>query len=93
MENYLNEEDEKDEENESIDDIELNEHESDKENQPFTLNNTNRQTRPKGRPKGTKRIKASYEKNITSSTINRQYKCGICGDMGHNKRNCSTSRT
>jgi hypothetical protein len=90
LENYLNEEDEEDE---SVGNIESNEHESDKENQPFTLNNPNRQTRPKGRPKGTKRIRASYEKNIpSSSTINRQYKCGICGDMGHNKRNCSTNR-
>ena len=60
LENYLNEDTE-----ENLDNIELEEqesdkeeyesdkeeHESDKENQPFTLNNPNWQTKPKGRPK------------------------------------------
>ncbi|EXX74321.1 hypothetical protein RirG_052200 [Rhizophagus irregularis DAOM 197198w] len=58
------------------------------ENHSFILNNPNKQTKSKGCPKGTKRIKASHEKN-SSSVISKQYKCSQCGSMGHNKRNCS----
>ncbi|GBC33436.2 hypothetical protein GLOIN_2v1874116 [Rhizophagus irregularis DAOM 181602=DAOM 197198] len=58
-----------------------------KENSPFILNNPNKQTKPKGRPKGTKRLKASHEKEKCT-----QYKCGNCGDLGHNKRNCNILR-
>ena len=92
LEDYLNEEDT----DENLNNIELKqesdkERESNKENQPFTFSNSNRQTKPKGRPKGTKRIRAGYEKDAVSlfSITNRQYKCGICDDMGHNKWNCS----
>ena len=79
LEDYL-----KDEEKQ-IENIE--DSESDKENYPFTLLNPNKKTRPKGRPKGTKRIKAYHEKE--ASITNRQYKCGHCDDVGHNKRNCN----
>ncbi|EXX53672.1 hypothetical protein RirG_241820 [Rhizophagus irregularis DAOM 197198w] len=58
------------------------------ENHSFILNNPNKQTKSKGRLKGTKRIKASHEKN-SSLVISKQYKCSQCGSMGHNKRNCS----
>ena len=82
LENYL-----KDEE-EQIENINNNEDsESDKENHSFTLFNPNKKTRPKGRPKGTKRIKAYHEKE--ASVTNRQYRCDHYGDMGHNKRNCN----
>ena len=82
LEDYL-----KDEE-EQIENIDNNEDsESDKENHSFTLFNPNKKTRPKGCSKGTKRIKAYHEKE--ASVTNRQYKCGHCGDMGHNKRNCN----
>jgi len=89
LENYLkniDEEDEQDEQNGNINNIELDveDDESNKENSPFILNNPNKQTRPKGRPKGTKRIKASHEKEKGT-----QYKCGNCGDLSHNKRNCN----
>ena len=82
----IDEEDEQDEQNGNINNIELDveDDESNKENSPFILNNPNKQTRPKGRPKGTKRIKASHEKEKVT-----QYKCGNCGDLGHNKRNCN----
>jgi hypothetical protein len=68
-----------------VDDDELEE--SDKENSPLNISNPNKKTKSKGRPKGTKRIKASYEKNAVVGS-NRQYRCGHCGDIGHNKRNC-----
>ena len=87
LEDYLNEEENTDE---NVDDEESEGYESDKENLPFTLNNPYRKTKPKGRPKGTKRIRANYERNNnSSSSTNRQYKCGLCGDLGHNKRNCN----
>src|SRR6266542_2389689 len=96
LENYLKDVDD-DEQNEeqskSINNIELEnveDDESDKENSPFTLNNPNKQTRSKGRPKGIKRIKVSHEKENPTSSI--QYKYGNCGNMGHNKRNCNILR-
>jgi hypothetical protein len=82
LEDYLEEDEEQ---NENVDNIGL---ESDKENNSFILNNPNKQTRPKGRPKSAKRIKAHHEKEFSSIT-SKQYKCGHCGDMGHNKRNCN----
>ncbi|CAB4416291.1 unnamed protein product [Rhizophagus irregularis] len=69
-------------------DDELDNDKENHENHSFILNNPNKQTKSKGRPKGTKRIKASHEKN-SSSVISKQYKCSQCGSMGHNKRNCS----
>ena len=94
LEEYLKD----DEQNANIDNIdelseynELEDIESDKENHhPFILNNPNKTTRSKGRPKGTKRIKAHHEKTVcTSSPSNKRYKCGNCGGSGHNKRNCN----
>ncbi|CAB5302041.1 unnamed protein product [Rhizophagus irregularis] len=69
-------------------DDEFDDNKENHENHSFILNNPNKQTKSKGRPKGTKRIKASHEKN-SSSVISKQYKCSQCGSMGHNKRNCS----
>ncbi|CAB4471478.1 unnamed protein product [Rhizophagus irregularis] len=64
LENYLKDVDEEqdEEQNENIELEDTKDDESDKENFPFILNNPNKQTRSKGRPKGTKRIKASHEK-------------------------------
>ncbi|RHZ50855.1 hypothetical protein Glove_490g67 [Diversispora epigaea] len=63
--------------------------ESNKENQSHVLKNPNKQKKSKGRPKGTKRIKAFHEKSSAISSGNsKQYKCSHCGNMGHNKRNC-----
>ncbi|RHZ83189.1 hypothetical protein Glove_99g275 [Diversispora epigaea] len=89
LENYLQDENENVDENinnisEHIEDLE-----SDKENNSSVLKNPNRQTKPKGRPKGTKRLKAFHEKtNTISLGVNKQYKCGNCDNTGHNKRNC-----
>jgi hypothetical protein len=96
LENYLKDEKEQDkeeqnkkEQNENISDDELeDELNNSDENHSFILNNPNKQTKPKGCPKGTKRIKAHHEKE-SSSVISKQYKCSNCGDMGHNKQNCS----
>ena len=86
LEDYMKDEEEQ---NEDMDiELEVKDIESDKENQPFILNNPNKQTRPKGRPKGTKRIRACHEKSAVTPS-SKQYKCGHCGDMGHNKRNCN----
>ena len=84
LENYLKDvEEQNEEQNENIELEDIGDDGSDKENSPFVLNNPNKQTKPKGRPKGTKRIKASHEKE--RSTNSKQYKCGNCGNMGHNK--------
>ena len=77
---------ENDNQNGNVDKLE--DDESDKENNSFILKNPNKQTRSKGRPKGTKRIKAHHEKEFLPST-SKQYRCGLCGEMGHNKRNCN----
>ncbi|CAB5396141.1 unnamed protein product [Rhizophagus irregularis] len=95
LENYLKDVDEEqdEEQNENIELEDTKDDESDKENFPFILNNPNKQTRSKGRPKGTKRIKASHEKEKATTSVNsKQYKCGNYGDMGHNKRNCNILR-
>ncbi|CAG8571910.1 3150_t:CDS:2 [Diversispora eburnea] len=64
--------------------------ELDKENQSLIIKNSNKQTKSRGRPKGTKRIKAFHEKTSTVPLDNsKQYNCGLCGNMGHNKRNCN----
>jgi len=93
LEDYLNEDTDENVDNIETEDnniIESDEDDSDKENQHFILINPNRQTKPKGRPKGTKRIRSKYEQNVPTNN-NRQYKCGLCGEMGHNKRNCTKS--
>jgi hypothetical protein len=93
LENYLKDVEEEQNEEQS-ENIKLeDDNGSDKENSSFILNNFNKQTRSKGCPKGTKRIKASHEKEKATTSINsKQYKCGNCGDMGHNKRNCNILR-
>ncbi|GET03952.1 hypothetical protein GLOIN_2v1712804 [Rhizophagus clarus] len=83
------------EQNEQNENIELEDIDngSDKENVPFNLNNPNKQTRSKRRPKSTKRIKASYEKEKATTSINsKQYKCENYGNMSHNKQNCNNLR-
>src|SRR5437763_13363078 len=80
LKDYLKDEED---ENQNINDIELEEDiGSDKENCPFILNNPHKQTKPKGSPKGTKRIKACHETESSST----KYKCGHCGNMGHNRQ-------
>ncbi|RHZ71330.1 hypothetical protein Glove_260g9 [Diversispora epigaea] len=91
LENYLKEEEQGESFVENVDNIEIEDCEIDKENQSPIIKNPSKQTKPKGCPKGTKRIKASHEKgklSSSSSVINKQYKCG---DNGHNKRNCNRS--
>ncbi|RHZ61837.1 hypothetical protein Glove_345g73 [Diversispora epigaea] len=88
LENYLKEEEQSESFVENVDNIEIEDCEIDKENQSLIIKNSSKQTKPKGRPKGTKRIKASHEKgklSSSSSVINKQYKCSNCGDNGHNK--------
>lgn len=87
LKDYLKDKEEQDE-NKSDSDNELEE--SDKENDPHMINNPDKKTKSKGRPKGSKRIKAQYEKKVGAGSVvgNKQYKCGLCGDFGHNKRNC-----
>ena len=87
LEDYLEDDDEQNE-NENIDNIELDDVGSDKKNNSFILKNPNKQTRSKGRPKGTKRIKAYHENEFLPST-SKQYRCGLCEEMGHNKQNCN----
>ncbi|RHZ85334.1 hypothetical protein Glove_67g10 [Diversispora epigaea] len=94
LENYLKEEEQGESFVENVDNIEIEDCEIDKENQSPIIKNPSKQTKPKGRPKGTKRIKASHEKGklfSSSLVINKQYKCSNCGDNGHNKRNCNRS--
>ncbi|CAB5374757.1 unnamed protein product [Rhizophagus irregularis] len=74
--------------NNELDGEKLDDDKENHKNHSFILNNPNKQTKSKERPKGTKRIKANHEKN-SSSVISKQYKCSQCGSMGHNKRNCS----
>ncbi len=85
FEDYLKEYD-KDES--YIDDNELEE--SDKENSPLNIGNSNKKTKRKGHPKGTKRIKASYESNAVVGS-NKQYRCSHCGGIGYNKQNCKNN--
>ena len=99
LENYLKRKDYIEKQNENIDDklddnkLDYNDEleneigdelDNDKENYSFILNNSNKQTKFKERPKGTKRIKASHEKEL-SSVISKYYKCSQCGNMGHNR--------
>lgn len=84
LEDYLKDNEREDESD--VDDDELN-----KENDPLNISNPNKRTRSKGRPKGTRRIKASYERKASTSSGNKQYRCGHCGGIGHNKRNCKNN--
>ncbi|RHZ73176.1 hypothetical protein Glove_232g96 [Diversispora epigaea] len=93
LEEYLKDDEEQGENidlDENIDHNNLEDVESNKENELPALKNPNKQKKSKGRPKGTKRIKAFYEKTgVASTVVNKQYKCSQCGSMGHNKRNCN----
>jgi len=100
LQDYLKNKEEQDE-NESADEDnnleedddleENNSEEVDKENNHPIINNPNKKTKPKGRPKGTKGIRAYYEKKAVSESGNKQYRCSHCGGIGHNKRNCKKS--
>ncbi|RGB35017.1 hypothetical protein C1646_668041 [Rhizophagus diaphanus] len=88
VENYLKDVDEEQDENIELEDTK--DDESDKESFPFILNNPNKQIRSKEHPKDTKRIKASHEKEKTTTLVNsKQYKCENCGNIDHNKQNCN----
>ncbi|CAG8614600.1 8919_t:CDS:2 [Diversispora eburnea] len=72
LENYLQDENENVDENMNSISRHTEDLESDKENNSSVLKNPNRQTKPKRRPKGTKRLKAFHEKsNTISSGVNK----------------------
>ncbi|RHZ83489.1 hypothetical protein Glove_92g21 [Diversispora epigaea] len=88
LENYLKEEEQGKSFVENVDNIEIEDCKIDKENQSPIIKNSSKQIKPKGHPKGTKRIKASHEKgklSSSSSVINKQYKCSNCDNNDHNK--------
>jgi len=71
---------------EIMSDKELDSFESDKENiNVFQLQNPKRRC-GKGRPAGTKRYKASHEKNQHKT---KQRRCKKCGNFGHYQKNCN----
>jgi hypothetical protein len=87
LEAFTNENSESEDEDE---DEELNEESSgsDKENiNVFQLRNP-KIRRGKGRPMGTKRFKASHEKEQSRKT-RQQRGCKRCGNLGHYQKNCN----
>ncbi|CAB4403807.1 unnamed protein product [Rhizophagus irregularis] len=60
---------------------------SDKENINVVQLQNPKLKRGKGRPVGTKRYKASYEKNQGEKT-KQQRRCKKCGNLGHYAKNC-----
>ncbi|CAB4406463.1 unnamed protein product [Rhizophagus irregularis] len=64
FEDYLKGDEQEDESN--VDDNEL-----DKENDPLNIGNPNKKTRSKGHPKGTRRIKANYERKTLVNSGNK----------------------
>jgi len=83
----FNESDEDDEHEGLVSNDELDNSESDKENiNTFQLQNPKRR-RGKGRPAGTKRYKAFYEKN--QHKTKQQRRCKKCGNFGHYQKNCN----
>jgi hypothetical protein len=90
LEDFVNnssEDEDKEDDNEGLDeeDEELS-NESDKENIDFQLQNP-KIKRGKGRPAGTKRYKASHEKN--ENRQKGQRRCKKCGSLGHYQKKCN----
>jgi len=84
LEDFANDGSEPESESEESDEA----HESDKENIPvFQLQNP-KIRRGKGRPAGTRRYKASNEKDQGEKT-KQQRRCKKCGNLGHYQKNCS----
>ena len=84
MEAFANENSESEPEDEESDE---KSDESDKENtNVFQLQNP-RIRRDKERPVGTKRFKASHEKNQSKNS--KQRCCKKCGRLGHYQKNCN----
>jgi len=82
--NLASSEDE-DDSDEGLDENSDNSDNSDKENTDvFQLQNP-KVRRGKGRPAGTKRYKASHEKDKITK---KQRRCLICGNLGHYQKNC-----
>ena len=72
---------------EDEDDELVDSNESDKENTDiFQLKNP-KIRRGKGRPAGTRRYKASHEKDL-GRKAKQQRRCKKCGDLGHYQKNC-----
>lgn len=84
LENFANDDSEPESESEESDEV----HESDKENaNVFQLQNP-KIKRGKGRPAGTRRYKASNEKDQGEKT-KQQRRCKKCGNLGHYQKNCN----
>ncbi|PKY42699.1 hypothetical protein RhiirA4_486337 [Rhizophagus irregularis] len=86
LEDFANEDSEFESEDERLGEEEFDE--SDKENiNPFQLGNP-KIRRGKGRPAGTRRYKASNEKDQSEKTKQRR-RCKKCGNLGHYQKNCN----
>ena len=85
LEAFANEDSESEDEDEELDEESSG---SDKENiNVFQLRNP-KIRRGKGRPVGTKRFKASHEKDQNRKT-RQQRRCKKCGNLGHYQKNCN----
>lgn len=89
LEDFANDDSEPESESEGSDEEEPNDSvESDKENvNVFQLQNP-KIKRGKGRPVGTRRYKASHEKDQGKKT-KQQRRCKKCGKLGHYQKNCN----
>ncbi|CAB4421031.1 unnamed protein product [Rhizophagus irregularis] len=86
LEDFANEDSEFESEDERLGEEEFDE--SDKENiNPFQLGNPKIRC-GKGRPAGTRRYKASNEKDQSEKTKQRR-RCKKCGNLGHYQKNCN----
>ena len=87
LEDFANENSGSEDEDEELDEEECGE--SDKENDAtvFQLRNP-KIRRGKGRPAGTKRYKASIEKERGEKT-KQQRRCKKCGSLGHYQKKCN----
>ena len=86
LENFVNEDSEFESEDKGMSEKKSNR--SDKENiNEFQLKNP-KIKRGKGRPMGTKRYKASNEKDQGEKT-KQQRRCKKCGNLGHYQKNCN----
>ena len=86
LEDFANENSESESEDEELGEEGFDE--SNKENvNVFQLQNP-KIRRGKGRPAGTKRYKASNEKDRSEKT-KQQRRCKKCGNLGHYQKNCN----
>ena len=86
--NNLESSEDEDDEDESEEELDENSDDSNKENTDvFQLQNP-KIRRGKGRPAGTRRYKASHEKEGGKSR--KQRRCKKCGNLGHYQKNCNS---